>query len=608
MENNNAIVNLEISPRYEFLPDFEMKYTEEELDEISEQLSAEDESIFNEIMELQKQNDGKSDFMKELLEATKKGTLEYLDSMTDTGDTFSAKKRSDDVSRWDSEEIAPINTSANKEEADAFRPRTMADANKSAIRNPVTFTEGMSEAGKERFKRYEKAYSQRTKSLNQISTENNSIKTSDAKTNMDTLSGLRGYRIGPVVAMPTAEQAKERYDNYVKEHPDTNKNASNWLYDQNMHDFDAQLAKELGFSSVSKASEWRRQNKLTVHEGPDGMFLVPSDVHSAARHNGYRSMMSKYIKGEITKEEMNSYVRQEKIAFVKHEAQERGVRMVKGIGMAALKDVLKCSIVVICKETYSEFSETREEKFVERMMRIFKNSWEHVKAKCEHILKNLWKNIKGSIFSELLTAINDFFFRTFKNIFKIVRQMWSSIKSAFKIIFSKDKNITFAERMFEASKILSAGVVGIIGFSLNELIEKSLTTIGIPFASFIAECFSGLFAGIMSAIVIMLFDKLKKDFTTRSIAVQQLQLQSRSMCVHSAQLSISSLQVDLKMKETYNFVGNVFLSIETTRQHINEQKSLSGALTETLNAEVALQDERLKKLQALKDKYDDPNF
>ena len=183
------------------------------------------------------------------------------------------------------------------------------------------------------------------------------------------------------------------------------------------------------------------------------------------------------------------------------------------------------------------------------------------------------------------------------------------IKSAFKIIFSKDKNISWGERIFEASKVLAAGVVGIIGFSLNELIAKGLMSIGIPFASFIAECLSGLFAGIMSAIVIMLFDKFKKHFMTRSVAVQKLQQRSRLMCVHTAQIQISSLQLDLKVMETYNFIGQVFSSMQEIHNNIQEQYEIGRQKTILLAQEVNAQDERNRRLSEMKTRYiNDDNF
>ena len=551
----------------EYIPDFDLNSSYEDIDAFDQELSAEEESILLEILELEQQANVGTHFMSDMLEAVKKGALDYVDSMTDTTDALSEMKRSNSVSQWDDAEIAPINISANKEEADSFRPRTMKDANKSALRaSSKHSTDGMSDSGKKLFREYEEAYSQRTKSLNQLSTKDQSIKRSNTQTNLETLAGLRGYRIGPVVAMPTAEQAKEGYKSYLNENGGIGKTSSIWLYDQNMKQFDTELAKQLGFSSPSQAKAWRQANKLTVHEGPDGMFMVPSDVHSAARHDGYRSMMSKYMKGEISEVEMNSYVRQEKISYAKHEVKERSTRMIKGIGLSAIKDLMKCVIVVLTKETITEFKRQSEEKFVVRMMRVIKQSWEHTKNKCREIVSNLWKNIKGSILSEILTALNDFFFKTFKNIFKVIRQMWSSIRSAFEIICSG--KYSAGEKIFEVTKVLTAGFVSVIGFSLNELIEKGLASIGIPFASFIAESFSGLFAGIMSAVVLMLFDNLKKYIKSKSNEIRLMQLKSRKLCIEIGQLTLDSLKFYKKLDE---HIGLALSPVTSTR--------LAGSIT-----------------------------
>lgn len=592
---------------YLYMPDFQLAYSEEDLDELSNELSEEDERIFEEILKLEKQNKGNSDFMKDLLDAAKKGTMQYLDAMTDTGETFDRLKDPDAVRELNDENIIKQTHSADPNEK--REPRTMTEARYDVFdKNVSGATEGMSLKGEKLFARHKEAYSQRTKSVTGISNENHSVNyKNDNKANFESLSGLRGYRIGRIVPMYSTDEIQDMYAQRKAEKGVID-NPSNWLMQENYRKFEESLMKEYGFKSRSQALQWMRDNHLTIHEDPDGMYLVPTDVHDAVKHSGYRSKMTALLKGQITKEELNAYVTKEKIEYVKHEAKVRGIRAAKGIGMSAMKDVLKCSIVVICEETYAEFKNKCEDKFVDRMLKIFKRSWEHVKAKCEHILKNIWSNIKGSIVSELLTAVNDFFIGTFKNVFKIVRQMWSSIKSAFKIIFSKDKNISWEERIFEASKVLSAGVVGIIGFSLNELIEKGLTSIGIPFASFIAECLSGLFAGIMSAIVIMLFDKLKKHFTTRSVAVQKLQLESRSLCIHTAQLQISSLKLDMKIQETYNFIGQVFSSIGDVRKHIQEQRVKGIENVVLLTEEINTQDSRNEKLRVLKSKINDPNF
>lgn len=56
----------------EYLPDFALMYSQEDLKKISQELTEKDEQIFKEILELEKNNDGKSDLMKDLLEAAKK--------------------------------------------------------------------------------------------------------------------------------------------------------------------------------------------------------------------------------------------------------------------------------------------------------------------------------------------------------------------------------------------------------------------------------------------------------------------------------------------------------------------------------------------------------
>lgn len=592
----------------QYLPDFEFKFSEEDLN-ISKQLSAEEEIIFEEILKLEKDADNKTDLMKDLLEAAKIGTMQYLDAMTDTGESFDRLKDPDSVRKHNEEKINRRAHSANPNES--RESRTMQEAFYEPFdKNVSGSTSGMSAEGAKLFEHHKKAYSQRTKSVTGTSVGKTSHYRSDESVNFESLSGLRGYRVGSVVSMYSTEEIKTMYANETEKRG-TIDNTSNWLIKKNFEKFDEALMKEYGFKSRSAAKRWREDNHLTIHESPDGMYLVPTDVHDAVSHAGYRSKMTALLEGKITKDELNSYIIKEKIEYVKHEACTRGVRAIKGVGLTAIKDVLKCSIVVICENTYDEFKEKSEERFIDRMVRVLKKCWEHVKAKCAHIIKNILENIQGSLLSEILTAINDalidFLCKTFKNIFRIVRQMFGSIKRAFKIITSKDKSISFGERIFEASKVLSAGVVGLVGFSLNELIEKGLTSIGIPFASFIAECLSGLFAGIMSAIVMMLFDKLKKQFISQSTATRQLQLESRYLCIHSAQVDISSLRMDMKMLDTYNFIGQIFASMNDIYKHIESEKQNGEKLTRVLVGEAINQKERNADLEALKRKYIEDN-
>ena len=357
---------------------------------------------------------------------------------------------------------------------------------------------------------------------------------------------------------------------------------SNWIRNRNFNKFDDALVKEYGFKSRSAARKWRNENHLTIHESADGMILVPTDVHAKASHSGYCAQVAKLLKGEITKEQFDKSVVQEQISYVKHEAKQHAFRAATGLCMDMVKEALRFSIATICKETYNEFHQITEDKFVQRATRVLNNCWQKLKAKYANA--NFYKDrgIKGVV-NELLVMLNDYFLGVFKKIFKLVRQMWGSIKSAFNII--RNKNYSWQEKMFEATKILSAGVVGVLGFSLNELIEKMLLAIPpiAPFASFISECLSGLIAGILSAIVLMLFDNMKAKYKSNNSELQLLQQKSYLTNLYTMQISLDSQKMDEHMLNAFQFFDMTFKQIQDTRERIaaisHENSILLGELS-----------------------------
>lgn len=554
----------------EFFADVELP-VDEQLNDIESLLSMEEERILMDILEFESQIE-KRDFMRDMLDAVKKGAEDYLDAMTDTSETFDQMKRTKDVKKWDETVIERNNRPATIEENERMSPRTMSEANKSPFdHDAARTTNGMSQKGASRFAMHLEAYKQRTKSIVALSAELKGEKQTveykkNEKVNLSSLSGLRGYRVGIVVPMDPITEVQEAFQQDVKTKGFID-SKSNWIRNRNFNKFDDALVKEYGFKSRAEARKWRKENHLTIHESADGMILVPTDVHDKASHSGYCAQVAKLLKGEITKEQFDKSVVQEKISYVKHEAKQHAFRAAKGIGIDIVKEALRFSIVTVCKETYNEFHQITEDKFVQRATRVLNNCWQKLKAKYTNA--NFYKDrgIKGVV-NELLVMLNDYFLGVFKKIFKLVRQMWGSIKSAFNII--RNKNYSWQEKMFEATKILSAGVVGVLGFSLNELIEKMLLAIPpiAPFASFISECFSGLIAGILSAIVLMLFDNMKAKYKSNNSELQLLQLKSYLTNLYTMQISLDSLKMDEHMLNAFQFFDMTFKQIQDTRERI----------------------------------------
>lgn len=584
-----------------YLSDLEIVDMKPDYDGLEEQLSADEEQLLADILELEKGMKEKPTLMHDVLEAVKKGALDYLDSMTDTGETFDRMKDPEDVSRLNNIEIDKKNRPVSAAENENWQKRTMAEAKTNPIdRNAANSTQGMSTKGAKKFERYKEAYVQRTKSIKAISADGYTINTKDNQQNYESLSGLRGYRVGPVVPMPSVQEMQEKYSTLAKNGGVDN--VSKFIRDENYAVFDQKLMEEFGFTNRSQAEKWRMQNHLTIHEGPDGMFLVPTDVHDATSHKGYCSKLADVLKGkEGAEQALKDFNKEETMNYLKHEVSNRGARAMKGIGLTVVKDIMKHTIVILCKETYAEFHSESKESFMARMKNILQKCWKSVRAKFTHIISNFWDNIKGTILAEFLTALNDFLFGTFKRLFKLVRQMWGSIKSAFKVICSK--GVSWEEKVFEATKILSAGIVGILGFSLNELIEKGLTSIGFPFASFVAECLSGLFAGIMSAVVLAVFENIKCNYKTDSPQLQISLANARLIRTDAALISVSTLKTDMAMRNTYQFVGNALSHIVEKRSGIIEQQSTATKHHQDIQAEIEKQEKNNQNIKNLSDKY-----
>lgn len=560
-ENKNSVI----------MSDVEIEHENLSFESFDAMLSEQEELLIAQIDELEKQIDSSHDLMYDLMEATKKGALDYVDAMTDTGETFSKAKNPDEVKALNDVVIDKRSKPADKEANINWEARKMCDAKINPFDNNVSEnTIGMSEAGKAKFERYKEAYKQRLKTNTVTSNGKHcSIKTSDSMQNLESLSGLRNYRVGPIVPMPDIETIKEGYKTAVAE--GKTYSASGYIRKENFKAFDEALMEKFGFSSRAEAEQWRTSNHLTIHETSDGMYLVPTDVHDSSSHKGYCSKLADILEGkEGAENAMKQYVRDEKIAYVKHEAKIRGWRAAKGVGLAMIKDLLKHVIANLIISFYEEKNRIKEQGLLAYIKIVLFTCWKKVKAKTKNVLKNIGANATGAVVTELFNAINDFLLGTFKRIFSVIRQMFGSIKSALKIMCSKERS--WQEKVFEATKVLSAGAIAILGFSLNEIIEKGLLNMWIPasIASFIAECLAGLFAGIFSNIVLMLFDHTKESLKVRDAQLQLSLLRSQSILVNELKIDVAILKSSRDVYDTYLFFGNTICDIKETRNNIRD--------------------------------------
>ena len=122
-------------------------------------------------------------------------------------------------------------------------------------------------------------------------------------------------------------------------------------------------------------------------------------------------------------------------------------------------------------------------------------------------LKKFLQGGYAGILSSLTTTICNIFFTTGKNIVKIIRQSYSSIIQAAKILFINPDGYYFGDRMLAVTKILATGASVVVGSGVSIALEG--TPVGqIPVVGDIVQGFLGsLVTGILSCTLLLYLDR-----------------------------------------------------------------------------------------------------
>lgn len=282
------------------------------------------------------------------------------------------------------------------------------------------------------------------------------------------------------------------------------------------------------------------------------------------------------------------------LQLLKNAWQEKGKDLAIGVGKSTLaatgKMLVSESIKIVISETYLEFTqESTDQSLMERAKRLLQKIMERSKKE----LANLWHKVSqfaaSNALSEIVNLIINYFFSTVKNVFKLIRCMIGSIIKAFKIIF--DSSRPWEERLFEALKIVSAGIAMATGTMLNELIANAIA-VNIPFlagfAGDIAAVISGLISSILSALVLMLFDRYKATLQIKdeNRQIQLLNMQLVGSSVGHAQ--ISAARASAIVAQTTELVRQELISIV---EYNSEIEAYTTKISESINRQHETHDE-----------------
>lgn len=136
----------------------------------------------------------------------------------------------------------------------------------------------------------------------------------------------------------------------------------------------------------------------------------------------------------------------------------------------------------------------------------FENFWKDVKETLKNVLIRIKGRLKDIIsefgsgyISGVLSSINttwlNIFTTTSKIVSKLLRELWSSLVKAVKLLFSNKDNLPLGDLCREVFKILATG----ISVSLGAMLQQHLSLIlKMPFGSEIAGFISAVVSGIMT--------------------------------------------------------------------------------------------------------------
>ena len=167
-----------------------------------------------------------------------------------------------------------------------------------------------------------------------------------------------------------------------------------------------------------------------------------------------------------------------------------GGRQALGLVLAEVWFELKDAIPQAFKDAEDNFT---LENFLEKLNATAKNIWDRVKVRFKDILDEFKNGALAGALSSLSTTIMNIFFTTQKLIGKLLRETWSSLVSAAKILFFNPENLGAGALTREVTRILSTGVAVAMGVMLNQQLASLMTfPMGTELASFVSAVTTGL--------------------------------------------------------------------------------------------------------------------
>lgn len=280
----------------------------------------------------------------------------------------------------------------------------------------------------------------------------------------------------------------------------------------------------------------------------------------------------------------------------------------KMAAFSALGVIMRDFAEGIMIEVRLTFEQKGKESFREILARFkdrLKMILENLKGKWKDILKGSFEAGITAFLSNIVVFVINLFFTTLKKIVSMIRAGFVSLCQAVKILANPPAGMPKEEVHYQAVKILTSGLIGVLSLGLSAVIEKGLQAIPglqplmmFPIPSFgkeqrtvsdvIAVTLSSLAGGLITTIVLYFMDKARAKAKHDRL---QIQLIAQSGVVVECQIAKTWCTLD----EAYGFFKDMVFS---TKEMFNQVEEKLETSFQAVKVESESRDDVMAQLRA----------
>lgn len=253
---------------------------------------------------------------------------------------------------------------------------------------------------------------------------------------------------------------------------------------------------ELSNQTTLDDREKKELNKLTQLESVDAKRMAAAE--KTARDNYDKQLESKYY---TSTKFLNDTIQSSYALGIK-----MGLRQALGVILGEVVMIVKAELPPFIKKMRASFD---LQLFFKETAHIVKSAFERISQKYKEIIHGFKDGLLSGILSSLANTLINIFVTTAKNTVKIIRESFSTIVEALKILILNPQNLPPGEVMKSVAILISTGASVVLGTVVAEAMRK-IPALNIPIVGDVLTTFVGAsVTGLVSVSLIYYIEHSK---------------------------------------------------------------------------------------------------